>query len=167
MIEPAREAAPASVLRPILERDLIPALGFSHVGIAVPDLETAAAQLAARFGVTPGAPKEVPEQGVRIVMVQVGEATIELLAPMRPDSPVAKFLERNPAGGVHHVALHVPDAGEAAEAVREAGLKIVGAGEPRPGYHGRPIFFVSPKDFFGALFEFEEAPKGAAHDDHS
>ncbi len=166
MIEPPGEAAPASVLT-ILERVLIPALGFSHVGIAVPDLETAAAQLAARFGVAPGAPKEVAEQGVRIVMIVVGTATIELLAPTRTDSPVAKFLERNPAGGVHHIALHVPDAAEAADAVSEAGLRIVGAGEPRPGYHGRPIFFVNPKDFFGALFEFEEAPRGAAHDDQS
>ncbi len=146
---------------------MIPALGFSHVGIAVPDLEAATAQLAARFGITPGAPKEVAEQGVRIVMIVVGSATIELLAPTRADSPVAKFLERNPAGGIHHVALHVPDAAEAADAAREAGLRIVGAGEPRPGYHGRPIFFVNPKDFFGALFEFEEAPKSVAHDGSS
>jgi len=167
MIEPAPPSRSGERASAHLERALIPALGFSHIGIAVPDLEAAAAQLAVRFGVVPGAPKEVPEQGVRIVMVQLGTATIELLAPTRADSPVAKFLERNPSGGVHHIALHVPDAGEAADAVREAGLRIVGAGEPRPGYHGRPIFFVNPKDFFGALFEFEEAPKGAAHDDPS
>lgn len=141
---------------------MIEALGLSHIGIAVPDLEAAAARLKACFGAESGPAKTVAEQGVRIAYVAIGSAKVELLEPTRPDSPVGKFLARNPAGGIHHVAFQVGDAAAAAEAARDTGLRIVGAGEPRPGYHGRPIFFVDPKDILGALVEFEEAPKNTA-----
>lgn len=140
---------------------MISALGLSHIGIAVPDLEAAATRLQACFGAEASPPKDVPEQGIRIVYLAIGTTTVELLAPTRPDSPVAKFLARNPAGGLHHIAFHVGDAEEAADAARDAGLRIVGPGEPRPGHHGRPIFFVDPKDILGALVEFEEAPTDA------
>lgn len=136
--------------------------GLSHIGIAVPDLESAAELMTRRFGGRASAPKEVPEQGLRMVYVEIGTATIELMSPTRPDSPVARFLERNPAGGIHHIAFAVGDAGEAAAAARADGMRIVGAGEPRAGHHGRPIFFLNPKDVLGALVEIEERPKQPA-----
>ena len=135
---------------------MISPAGFSHIGLAVPDLDAACALMAESFGAEVSEPKEVAEQGLRMAYARIGTATIELMTPTRPDSPVAKFLERNPKGGIHHVALAVADASEAAEAAREAGLTIVGSGEPRPGHHGRPIFFLSPKDVLGALVEIEE-----------
>lgn len=140
---------------------MISPAGLSHIGIAVPDLEAASAQLARCFGAAASEPREVPEQGLRMVYVDIGSATIELMTPTRPDSPVARFLERNPGGGVHHLALAVPDAAAGAEGAREAGLRIIGAGEPRPGWHGRPIFFLNPKDVLGTLFEIEERKPGA------
>lgn len=138
---------------------MISPVGLSHIGIAVPDLESATELMARRFGGRASAPKDVPEQGLRMVYIQLGAATIELMSPTRPDSPVARFLERNPAGGIHHIALAVDDAGEAAAAARADGMRIVGAGEPHPGHHGRPIFFLNPKDVLGALVEIEERPE--------
>jgi methylmalonyl-CoA/ethylmalonyl-CoA epimerase len=130
--------------------------GLSHVGIVVPDLEAASTLFAQSFGCRVSAPIDVPEQGLRMVYVNLGAASIELMAPTRADSPIAKFLERNPAGGLHHIALTVDNAhSAAAEAARE-GFRILGAGEPRPGHHGRPIFFINPRDVFGTLVEIEE-----------
>ena len=135
---------------------MISPAGLSHIGIAVPDLQAAAELMIRKFGGKASAPKDVPEQGLRMIYIELGTATIELMSPTRPDSPVAKFLERNPSGGLHHVALSVDNAAAAAEGAREDGLRIVGAGEPRPGHHGRPIFFINPKDVLGALVEIEE-----------
>jgi methylmalonyl-CoA/ethylmalonyl-CoA epimerase len=129
---------------------------LSHVGIVVPDLKTASTLFAQRFGCTVSAPIDVPKQGLRMAYVNLGAAAIELMAPTRPDSPIAKFLERNPNGGLHHIAFSVDNArSAAAEAARE-GLRILGAGEPRPGHHGRPIFFLHPRDILGTLVEIEE-----------
>jgi methylmalonyl-CoA/ethylmalonyl-CoA epimerase len=135
---------------------MISPTGLSHVGIAVPDLEAAAAHWGKCFDAQVSAPKDVPEQGLRMVYVRLGSATIELMSPTRPDSPIAKFLERNPAGGIHHLSLSVPDAEQAAEGAGDAGLRIVGPGEPRSAHHGRPIFFLHPKDLTGTLVEIEE-----------
>jgi methylmalonyl-CoA/ethylmalonyl-CoA epimerase len=129
--------------------------GFSHVGIAVPDLEAARALFAQSFGCSVGAPIDVPGQALRLAYVELGPVKIELLMPTDKSSPVAKFLERNPKGGLHHIALSVADAQAAAVASAAAGLQVLGAG-PAPGHHGRPLFFLHPKDAVGALVEIEE-----------
>lgn len=130
--------------------------GFSHLGLVVPDLEAASRHLAERFGCEVGEPIDLPEQSLRLVYVELGPVTLELLTPTGPDSPIARFLERNPAGGLHHVALRVADAAAAARASTAAGMRVLGNG-PAPGHHGRPLFFLHPKDTLGALLEIEEA----------
>jgi methylmalonyl-CoA/ethylmalonyl-CoA epimerase len=133
--------------------------GLSHIGIAVPDLGAAIEAFRTRFGCTVSAPIEVPEQKVRIAYVELGNARLELIEPSSADSPLTKFLERRPQGGLHHVALSVADANAAAAAAKAEDLRIVGAGAPVPGHHGRPLFFLDPRAVFGALTEIEQAPR--------
>jgi methylmalonyl-CoA/ethylmalonyl-CoA epimerase len=129
--------------------------GVSHIGIVVPDLEAACGFFADKFGCVPGKPIDVPAQGLRLAYVDVGAVRIELLTPTVADSAVGRFLGRNPKGGLHHVAFFVDDAQTAAAAGRDAGLLVLGGG-PAAGHHGRPLFFLHPKDTLGALFEIEQ-----------
>jgi methylmalonyl-CoA/ethylmalonyl-CoA epimerase len=134
----------------------LPVRSLSHIGIAVPDLEAAMRLFRERFGCTVTGPVDAPAQKVRIAYVELGNARIELLSPTAADSRVAKFLERHPAGGLHHLALGVADAEAAADAARAAGVRILGSGEPVAGHHGRPMFFLDPKAVLGALTEIEQ-----------
>ena len=129
--------------------------GVSHIGIVVPDLEAACTLFAEKFGGSAGAPIDVPAQSLRLAYVTLGPVRIELLTPTAPGSAIAKFLDRNPKGGLHHIAFSVDDAHTAADAGRDAGLQVLG-GAPSPGHHGRPLFFLHPKDTLGALFEIEQ-----------
>ena len=124
--------------------------GSSHVSIAVPDLEAAARQLNDKYGLVNA------EQGVRLAYVELGAAKIELMEPSRPDSPIAKFLERNPKGGIHHFCLGVDDVEKAAHAFAQNGVRVLGTGKPQRNVAGEPIAFIHPGDFLGALVELEE-----------
>jgi methylmalonyl-CoA/ethylmalonyl-CoA epimerase len=130
--------------------------GLSHVSIAVPDLEAAARQLNDKYGLRVGARMVNAEQGVRLAYVELGAAKIELMEPSRPDSPIAKFLERNPKGGIHHFCLSVDDVGKTAHAFAQNGVRLLGAGKPQRNVAGKPIAFVRPGNFLGALVELEE-----------
>jgi methylmalonyl-CoA/ethylmalonyl-CoA epimerase len=134
---------------------------LNHVGVATPSIERSLELYRTMFGAEPhGAPFDLPAQGVRVCFVDAPNSQIELIEPLGPDSPIAKFLEKNPLGGQHHVCFEVPDI-EAARAEFEAkGARILGP--TRIGAHGTPIFFVHPKDIGGMLTEIMEAP-GAAH----
>ena len=129
---------------------------LSHVSIVVPDLDAAARRLRDSFGLRVCEAQTNAEQGVRLAYVDLGNARIELMAPSRPDSPVAKFLERNPKGGIHHVSLSVDDVASAAEDLRARGVRILGDGRPHYNVAGERIAFVHPADFLGALVELEE-----------
>jgi methylmalonyl-CoA/ethylmalonyl-CoA epimerase len=129
--------------------------GLSHVSIVVPSLEAAARELDARYGLKIGAIQLNAEQGVRLAYVELGNAKIELMEPSRPDSPVAKFLERNPHGGIHHFCLNVDDVAATSDAVKAKGARVLGDGTQR-NVHGERIAFVHPRDFLGALVELEE-----------
>lgn len=129
---------------------------LNHVAIAVPDL-AAAADRYAGLGAKVSAPQDLPEHGVTVVFVELPNTKIELLHPLGENSPVAGFLEKNPAGGIHHLCFEVADIAAAADTVRTAGARILGDGTPRIGAHGKPVLFAHPKDFNGALVEFEEA----------
>jgi methylmalonyl-CoA/ethylmalonyl-CoA epimerase len=130
--------------------------GFSHVSIAVPDIEAAARQLEERYGLKAGPVMINAEQGVRLAYIALGAAKIELVQPTRPDSPVGKFLERNPKGGIHHFSLCVEEMDAAVAALRGRGTRILGDGKPQRNVAGERIAFVHPADFLGALVELEE-----------
>jgi methylmalonyl-CoA/ethylmalonyl-CoA epimerase len=130
--------------------------GLSHVSIVVPDLEAAARRLRETYGLTVGETRTNAEQGVHLAYVELGNARIELMAPSRPDSPVAKFLERNPKGGIHHLSLAVDGMDAAAGALRQQGVRVLGDGRPQYNVAGERICFLHPADFLGALVELEE-----------
>lgn len=135
--------------------------GLSHVSIVVPDLDAAARRLRETYGLTVGETRTNAEQGVHLAYVELGNARIELMAPSRPDSPVAKFLERNPKGGIHHLSLTVDGMDATTGALRQRGVRILGDGRPQYNVAGERIAFVHPADFLGALVELEEqAHKG-------
>jgi methylmalonyl-CoA/ethylmalonyl-CoA epimerase len=135
--------------------------GLSHVSIVVPDLDAAARRLRETYGLTVGETRTNAEQGVHLAYVELGNARIELMAPSRPDSPVAKFLERNPKGGIHHLSLNVDRVDAAVGALREQGVRILGDGRPQHNVAGERIAFLHPADFLGALVELEDhAPRG-------
>ena len=130
--------------------------GLSHVSIVVPDIEAAARQLHEKYGLRVGPRMLNAEQGVRLAYVELGGAKIELMEPSRPDSPVAKFLERNPKGGIHHFSLSVDDVEKSAHSFAENGVRVLGDGKPQHNVAGERIAFIHPGDFLGALVELEE-----------
>jgi methylmalonyl-CoA/ethylmalonyl-CoA epimerase len=130
--------------------------GLAHVAIVVPNLAAAAARLRDVYGLAVGEPHLNEQQGVRLAYVDLGNAKIELLEPARADSPVSKFLERNPKGGIHHFCLAVDSVDAAGAGISAKGAVVLGGGEPQFNVHGGRIAFVHPKDFLGALVELEE-----------
>ena len=130
--------------------------GFSHVSIVVPDIEAAARMLADRFGLAVGERMINEQQGVRLAYVELAGGKIELMQPSRPDSPIAKFLERNPKGGIHHLALGVDDMDRTAHTLSAHGVRLLGDGKPQHNVAGERIAFIHPADFLGALVELEQ-----------
>lgn len=130
--------------------------GLSHVSIVVPDLEAAAARLHRLYGLVPGERQVNEEQGVRLAYVDLGNARIEIMEPLRPDSPLARFLERNPKGGIHHFCLSVDSVAQSAQALTDSGARVLGDGKVQRNVHGERIAFIHPNDFLGALVELEE-----------
>ena len=129
---------------------------LNHVAVVVPDLERAAATYRDLLGAKVSAPVDLPEHGVTTVFVELPNTKIELLHPLGADSVVAKFLERNRDGGIHHVCYEVGDIYEARDRLVSAGARVLGDGEPRIGAHGKPVLFLHPKDFCGTLVEIEQ-----------
>lgn len=130
---------------------------LNHVAIAVRDLEAAAALYRGTLGARVSPAVDQPEHGVTTVFVELPNTKIELLAAFGADSPIAKFLERNPDGGVHHICYEVDDIIAARDRLLAAGARVLGSGEPRIGAHGKPVLFLHPKDFLGTLVELEQA----------
>ena len=129
---------------------------LNHVAIAVPDLKAASAVYRGILGADVSAPMEVVEQGVRMVFVNLPNTKIELMEPLDETSPIAGFLARNAAGGIHHICYEVADILVARDRLVAEGARILGDGEPRIGGHGKPILFLHPKDFCGSLIELEQ-----------
>jgi methylmalonyl-CoA/ethylmalonyl-CoA epimerase len=137
----------------------LPVSSLSHVGIAVPDLDAAIGLFRARFGAEISGPYENTAQKVRLAYVELSNAKVELIAPLGADSPLHRFLEKHPQGGLHHLALGVADAHAAAASARADNVRILGSGAPTPGHHGRPLFFLDPKALAGVLTEIEQQPR--------
>lgn len=130
---------------------------LNHVAIAVPDLAAASAQYRSVLGAEVSEPLEQPEHGVTVVFVSLPNTKIELLHPLGAESPIEKFLERNPAGGIHHICYEVDDIQAARDRLQQEGARVLGDGEPKIGAHGKPVLFLHPKDFCGTLVELEQA----------
>jgi methylmalonyl-CoA/ethylmalonyl-CoA epimerase len=130
---------------------------LNHVAIAVPDLETGARAYRGALGAYVSAPQALPDHGVTVVFVELPNTKIELLEPLGDESPIAGFLEKNPAGGMHHICYEVDDILTARDALKESGARVLGSGEPAIGAHGKPVLFLHPKDFCGTLIEIEQA----------
>lgn len=130
---------------------------LNHVAIAVPDLGAASALYRETLAATVSEPVDQPEHGVTTVFVDLPNTRIELLGVLGDQSPIAAFLDRHPAGGMHHVCYEVDDIRAARDRIVSAGGRIIGNGEPRIGAHGKPVLFLHPRDFCGTLIELEEA----------
>ncbi len=130
---------------------------LNHVAIAVPDLPAAVRLYSDVFGADVSEPVDQPEHGVTTVFVTLDNTKVELLHPLGSDSPIAKFLERSPAGGIHHVCYDVADIIAARECMVSRGLRVLGDGNPKIGAHGKPVLFLHPKDALGTLVELEQS----------
>jgi methylmalonyl-CoA/ethylmalonyl-CoA epimerase len=130
---------------------------LNHVAIAVPDLEAAAALYRTTLGAKVSAPVPQPAHGVTVVFVELPNSKIELLHPLGAGSPIAGFLEKNPAGGIHHLCFEVEDILAARDRLKAEGARVLGDGEPKIGAHDKPVLFLHPKDFYGTLIELEQA----------
>lgn len=130
---------------------------LNHVAIAVKDLQAAAKIYRETLGAEVSAAVPQPDHGVTTIFINLPNTKIELLEPMGANSPIAKFLERNPDGGIHHICYEVEDIRKARDQMKAQGARVLGDGEPRIGAHGKPVLFLHPKDFFGTLVELEQA----------
>lgn len=129
---------------------------LNHIAIAVKDLSAASAVYRDTLGAKVSDPLPQPEHGVTVVFVELPNTKVELLEPLGANSPIAKFLERNPDGGMHHVCYEVDDIHAARDQLKAQGARVLGDGEPKIGAHGKPVLFLHPKDFCGALVELEQ-----------
>jgi methylmalonyl-CoA/ethylmalonyl-CoA epimerase len=130
---------------------------LNHVALAVPDLAAAVATYRNTLGAEVSEPQALPEHGVTVVFVNVGNTKIELLEPLGEASPITAFLEKFPSGGMHHLCYEVDDILAARDALKASGARVLGDGNPRIGAHGKPVLFLHPKDFFGTLTELEQS----------
>ena len=131
---------------------------LNHVGVATRSIEESVALYRTMLGATKVHEAfDLPAQGVRVCFVDTPNSQIELLEPLGDDSPIARFLEKNPQGGQHHICFEVADIRAAKAAMEEKGARVLG--EPRIGAHGTPVIFVHPKDMGGVLVELMETPK--------
>jgi methylmalonyl-CoA/ethylmalonyl-CoA epimerase len=129
---------------------------LNHVAIAVPDLAAAAGVYRDMLGAEVSEPVPQPKHGVTVIFVNLPNAKIELLNPLGADSPIAAFLARNPAGGIHHLCYEVDDILAARDRLKAQGARVLGDGEPKIGAHDKPVLFLHPKDFSGTLIELEQ-----------
>ena len=129
---------------------------LNHVAIAVNDLNRSIALYRDTLGARVSPPLPQPEHGVTVVFVELPNTKIELLEPLGDNSPIARFLEKNSDGGMHHVCYEVQDIRAARDRLKEKGARVLGEGEPKIGAHGKPVLFLHPKDFGGTLVELEQ-----------
>ncbi len=129
---------------------------LNHVAIVVPDLTAAADVYRKTLGADVSEPIDLPDHGVTTIFVNLPNTKIELLHPLGEGSPIAKFLETNPSGGMHHICYEVDDIRAARDHLVAEGARVLGDGEPRPGAHDKPVLFLHPKDFCGTLVEIEQ-----------
>lgn len=135
---------------------------INHIGIATPSVEKTAAMYRDLFGATKiGKPFVMEAQGVRVLFVDLPNSQLELIEPYGEKSPLTNFLQKNPAGGQHHVCFEVDDIIVARDDLVAKGATVLNNGEPRIGAHGTPVIFVHPKNADGTLVELMQKPTAA------
>jgi methylmalonyl-CoA/ethylmalonyl-CoA epimerase len=130
---------------------------LNHVAIAVADAAKAAKIYGAAFGAEISERVPLPEHGVYTVFATLPNTKIEFIEPLGEESPIGKFVARNPDGAIHHLCYEVPDIIAARDQLISEGARVLGDGEPKIGAHGKPVLFLHPKDFSGALVEIEQS----------
>lgn len=129
---------------------------INHIAIAVPDMEQAKQEWGQKLGVNMSDPLPQPEHGVTVIFIELGGTKIELLEPLGEASPISRFLEQNPDGGMHHICFEVDDILKARDHLLANGARVLGDGTPKIGAHGKPVLFIHPKDVTGTLIELEQ-----------
>ena len=129
---------------------------LNHIAIAVPDIDKASNAWKKALGAKISSPQILPEHGVKVVFIEAPNTKVELLEPLDQNSPISKFLLKNPNGGMHHICYEVEDILTASKKLILSCAKILGDGTPRIGAHGNPVIFLNPSDFSGTLIELEE-----------
>lgn len=130
---------------------------LNHVAIAVRDIAAASEVYRKTLGAEVSEPESLEQHGVTVVFITLPNTKIELLEPLGEESPIARFLEKNPDGGMHHICYEVDDISAARDRLVNSGARVLGSGEPKIGAHGKPVLFLHPKDFNGTLIELEQA----------
>jgi methylmalonyl-CoA/ethylmalonyl-CoA epimerase len=130
---------------------------INHIAIAVPDIRAAMAQWQGRTGAEFSDIQTLPEHGVHVAFIKAENGKVELLEPIDEHSPIAKFLEKNADGGMHHICFDVADLIASRDKLIAAGGRVLGGDEPRIGAHGKPVIFIHPKDLSGTLIELQQA----------
>ena len=129
---------------------------LNHIAIAVPNIRKASDMWQKALGANVSKPQTLPEHGVKVVFIKSPNTKVELLEPLNENSPISKFLMKNPNGGIHHICYEVSDLKSASRKLQAVGAKILGDGNPKIGAHGNPVVFLQPSDFSGTLIELEE-----------
>ncbi len=130
---------------------------INHIAIAVPAIRAAMAQWQERTGAEISDIQTLPEHGVHVAFIKAENGKVELLEPIDEHSPIAKFLEKNADGGMHHICFDVADLIASRDKLIAAGGRVLGSDEPRIGAHGKPVIFIHPKDLSGTLIELQQA----------
>lgn len=128
----------------------------NHIAIAVPDMDAAKRQWGQKLGVKMSEPLPQPNHGVTVIFIEMGDTKIELLEPLGETSPISRFLDQNPDGGMHHICFEVKDILAARDHLIEQGARVLGDGTPKIGAHGKLVLFIHPKDVSGTLIELEQ-----------
>ena len=129
---------------------------LNHIAIAVPNIKKASDMWQKALGANVSKPQTLPEHGVKVVFIESPNTKVELLEPLNDNSPISKFLMKNPNGGMHHICYEVGDLKSASKKLNKVGATILGDGNPKIGAHGNPVIFLKPSDFSGTLIELEE-----------
>ena len=129
---------------------------LNHIAIATPSLDDATKIYKDMLGVKISDPVDQIDHGVKVVFIELPNTKIELLEPLGENSPIENFLDKNKKGGVHHICFEVEDIDSAIMNLKRDGATILGDGKAKIGAHGKPVIFLHPKDFNGALIELEE-----------
>ena len=138
-------------------KEIISSIGkLNHIAIAVPSIQIASDMWKKALGANISAPQILTDHGVKVVFIEAPNTKVELLEPLNKNSPISRFLEKNPNGGMHHICYEVKNLKSASKKLEAVGARILGDGLPKIGAHGNPVIFLNPKDFSGTLIELEE-----------